>query len=908
MAAGAPSQAAIPMRTIVPSQASALLIVPSPRKAPRDLGRLDRVHGQGVHPVLRRHFPLDFDFLAGHRFRLGEGARIGVVGDQDVHLAVRGREADRLPHLGALGGADGVVRTLGSVGDVAGEIDDLAGERDVRRGRLLGRKARACRQAQQRAQCEYRDECPHGLLPSLLDLEFTLARRRRAPDPSTPQPVRPAPRGGWASPGSRAPDRPQFCRDGTRCARVRARKTRGRRVRTDREVRQAIVEFMRGTGYRPATARGLMRLLRIDPGRRDQFKRVLGDLLDGDRVAVRVVRDDGRGRFEGEIVRLLQRTQKRVMGVFHSAGRRGGGTVRAYDRLFETDIEISEGDAGRAEDGMVVGVEILRPPMNHRPAAGRIVEVLGFPDESGIDLKTIIRKYDLREDYPPDVLAEAAQVPDRVTEEEMLRRENFRALPIVTIDGETAMDFDDAVLVRKNADGTYELQVHIADVAHYVRPGSALDREAYERGTSVYFPGTALPMLPHRLSNGICSLNPGVDRLVQSCLMTIDDRGRVVDYRFADGVIRSAERMTYTDVAKVLVDRDPKIAERYRALVPTFREMEELCLILNEKRRRRGSIDFDLPEPELLLAVTGEMTGIVELQRNIAHRIIEEFMLAANETVATHLFRARVPSIYRIHERPDPKKLEEFDAVAQAFGYRLPRPFTSIEPRAFQDIVEMARGRPEERFLSRLMLRSMKQARYSHLRDLHFGLAATCYTHFTSPIRRYPDLIVHRVLRRARSEKPLTAAERQELEAFLPEAALHCSRTERVADQAEWELVEWKKTAFMAEKVGEEVEGFILSGHPFGFFVELRESFIDGLVKIESLPGDRYRFHEKKQILKGERHGRVFKLGDRVRVRVDRVDQFKLRVEFSLVEEGAAATGRASPRGAAAGRRRAGGR
>src|SRR3989454_1037921 len=906
------------MRTIVPSQANALLIVPSPRKAPRDLGRLDRVHGQGVHSVLRRHFSLDFDFLAGHRFRLGEGARIGVVGDQDIHLAVRGREADRLPHLGALGGADSVVRTLGSVGDVAGEIDDLAGERDVRRGRLLGRKARACRQAQQRAQCECRDECPHGLLPSLLDLEFTLARRRRAPDPSTPQPARPAPRDGWASPGSRAPDRPQFCPDGTRCARVRGRETRDRHAGG---VEPGARRSARHVDPRPVRGQKLVagRLQRHprgfgfvvpDAGGPDVFvpPRALGDLLDGDRVAVRVVRDDGRGRSEGEIVRLLQRTQKRVMGVFHSAGRRGGGTVRAYDRLFETDIEISEGDAGRAEDGMVVGVEILRPPMNHRPAAGRIVEVLGFPDESGIDLKTIIRKYDLREDYPPDVLAEAAQVPDRVTEEEMLRRENFRALPIVTIDGETAMDFDDAVLGRKNADGTYELQVHIADVAHYVRPGSALDREAYERATSVYFPGTALPMLPHRLSNGICSLNPGVDRLVQSCLMTIDGRGKVVDYRFADGVIRSAERMTYTNVARILVDRDPKVSERYRALVPTFREMEELCLVLNEKRRRRGSIDFDLPEPELLLAVTGEMTGIVELQRNIAHRIIEEFMLAANETVATHLFRARVPSIYRIHERPDPKKLEEFDAVAQAFGDRLPRPFTSIEPRAFQDIVEMARGRPEERFLSRLMLRSMKQARYSHLRDLHFGLAATCYTHFTSPIRRYPDLIVHRILHRARSEKPLTAAERQELEAFLPEAALHCSRTERVADQAEWELVEWKKTAFMAEKVGEGFEGFILSVHPFGFFVELREYFIDGLVKIESLPGDRYRFHDKKQILKGERHGRIFKLGDRVRVRVDRVDQFQLRVEFSLVEEAVAATGGAAVRCAASGRRRTGGR
>ncbi|MBI1950190.1 MAG: ribonuclease R, partial [Acidobacteria bacterium] len=498
--------------------------------------------------------------------------------------------------------------------------------------------------------------------------------------------------------------------------------------------------------------------------------------------------------------------------------------------------------------------------------------------------RTIIRKYALREEFQPDVLAAAGAAPDRVTEDEIRGREDFRGLPIVTIDGETAMDFDDAVRVSKNADGTFELQVHIADVAHYVRPQSDLDREAYERGTSVYFPGTALPMLPHRLSNGICSLNPGVDRLVQSCLMTIDGRGKVVDYRFADGVIRSAGRMTYTSVAKILVDGDREAAERYRSLVPMFRLMEELCRVLNEKRRRRGSIDFDLPEPELLLAATGEMTGIVPLERNVAHRLIEEFMLAANETVAAHLFRARVPSIYRIHERPDPKKLEEFDAVAQAFGYRLARPFESIEPRAFQDLVEMAKGRPEERFLSRLMLRSMKQARYHHLRDIHFGLAASCYTHFTSPIRRYPDLIVHRLLRRVRQAAPLAERERRDLEEFLPEAALRSSRMERNADDAEWELVEWKKTAFMADRVGEEFDGFIISAHPFGFFVELLEYFISGLVKAESLPGDRYRFLEKKQILKGERFGRVFKLGDRVRVRVDRVDQFQLRVEFSLAE------------------------
>ncbi len=645
-----------------------------------------------------------------------------------------------------------------------------------------------------------------------------------------------------------------------------------------------------------------------DAGGRDIFipARSLGDLMEGDRVAVRVVRDDGRGRAEGEVVRVLERSRRRILGVYRAQGARNGpGYVQAYDRLFENDILIAAGDAGQAQDGMVVGVEITRPPMEGRSAGGRIVEVLGRPDEPGMDLRTIVRKYDLRQEFPPDVLREAEAIPDHVTEQEMRGREDFRRLPIVTIDGETAMDFDDAVHVSKSLDGTYELQVHIADVSHYVRASGPLDREAYERGTSVYFPGTAIPMLPHRLSNGICSLNPGVDRLVQSCLMTIDRHGRVVSYRFAQGVIRSAARMTYTHVAKILVDRDSQVSERYRDLVPGFRLMEELCGILNERRRRRGSIDFDLPEPEVVLAATGEMTGVVALERNVAHRLIEEFMLAANETVATHLFKARVPSMYRIHERPDPKKLEEFDAVAQAFGYRLPQPYATVEPSAFQAIVEMAKGRPEERFLSRLMLRSMKQARYSEKKDVHFGLATSCYTHFTSPIRRYPDLVVHRLLRRVLAGQPLTDPERRSLEEFLPEAALHASRTERTADAAENELIEWKKMAFMAERLGEEFDGFIVSVHPFGFFVELRELFVDGLVAIESLRDDRYRFQEKKQILRGERHGRVFKLGDRARVRVDRANQFLLRLDFSLVEsEPAGVRGPGASRGRARGERR----
>jgi ribonuclease R len=626
----------------------------------------------------------------------------------------------------------------------------------------------------------------------------------------------------------------------------------------------------------------------------------IGDLLNGDRVLVRVRKRDRFGRSEGEILRVIERSRRRIMGIYRRARGRGPGRVEAYDRLFAAGIDIPEGADAGAADGLVVGVEISRPPMEHRGAVGRIVEVLGHPDDPGMDLKTVIRKYDLRTDFPDDAVREARATPDTVPAEEIARREDFRDLPIVTIDGETARDFDDAVYVRRLPDGHWELQVHIADVAHYVRPQGPLDREAYARGTSVYFPGTAVPMLPERLSNGICSLNPGVERLVQSCLMVIDGGGKVVSHRFADGVIRTVERMTYTDVAKILVDDDPGASARYRPLVAVFRDMETLCGILNARRRRRGSIDFDLPEPEIVLEVTGEMTGIVPLERNIAHRLIEEFMLAANETVATALWKARVPSVYRIHEKPDPRRLEEFDTVAQAFGYRLPRPFTAVDQHAFQEILDMAKGRPEERFLSRRMLQSMKQARYSEKRDIHFGLATSCYTHFTSPIRRYPDLIVHRILRRVRAGTPLDPRERGRLEGFLPEAALHSSRMERNADAAENELVAWKKAAFMAERVGEEFDGLIVAVQPYGFLVELLKYYIDGLVPIDALHDDRYRFLEKKQILKGDRHGRVFKLGDRVRVRVDRVDQLLLQLEFSLAggeEEGAGRGGRRRPGG-----------
>jgi len=663
-----------------------------------------------------------------------------------------------------------------------------------------------------------------------------------------------------------------------------------------------------------------------DGGGRDVFipPPGIGDRRDGDRVAVRIVRQQSDGRLQGEIARVLERTGRRVVGVYRTAGLssgpltsapEGGGVVEAYDRRYEGGIVIPVGERDGAVNGLVVGVEIVHAAEDGRRAVGRVVEVLGPKEAPETDLLAVIRKYGLRDLFPADVVEQAGGVADVVRSEDCTGREDFRGLPVITIDGETAMDFDDAVHVRRNPDHTYELQVHIADVARYVRPSTPLDREALERATSVYFPGTSLPMLPHRLSNGICSLNPGVDRLVQSCLMTIDRDGLVRSYRLCEGVIRSAARMTYTHVARILSGGDPALAEHYRDLVPGFHLMEELCGVLNERRRRRGSIDFDLPEPEVILAATGEMTGVLALEHNVAHRIIEEFMLAANETVARHLWKARVPSLYRVHERPDPRRLEEFDAVAQAFGYVLPRPFTSIEPGAFQAILDRAKGRPEERFLARLMLRSMKQARYSEKRDIHFGLASSCYTHFTSPIRRYPDLVVHRLVKRLLRGGPPGAKERGDLEAFLPETAARSSFRERTADQAENELIERKKMAFMAERLGEEFDGIVSGVEPFGLFVELRDYFIQGLVPIESLPDDRYRYDERRMILLGERRGRTFALGDAARVRVDRVNQFRLEIELSLIgsRPGPRMTGSlprppATTRARPAGRRRAGAR
>jgi ribonuclease R len=490
---------------------------------------------------------------------------------------------------------------------------------------------------------------------------------------------------------------------------------------------------------------------------------------------------------------------------------------------------------------------------------------------------------------------------------ELAGRRDFRGMDIVTIDGETARDFDDAVWVEKLANGNYALEVHIADVSHYVRPGSPIDREALLRGTSVYFPDRAVPMLPHELSTNICSLVPQQDRLVLSALLEIDHQGAVVAQEFVEGVIRSVERMTYTNVHKLL-EGDAALRERYRPLVARFELMQELALVLNRKRVRRGSIDFDLPEPLIEFDEFGAMIGVTRAPRNIAHRLIEEFMLAANEAVSAHLEEHLEASIFRIHEKPDPKRVLDFEEVAAHFGYSLGVgaipvkrfAFTDrhrdgskkrkeltmtggeidVSSRHYQKLVAKVEGKPEERILSYLMLRSLRQARYSADNQGHFALAAATYTHFTSPIRRYPDLVVHRLLRGVLTGRDPGLGYNE-----LKSIAEDCSLSERRAADAERELVEWKKVKFMAERVGEDFDALVISTAKYGLFVELTDLFIEGLVPIDTLPGDEYSYQENVRKVVGRRTRREFAIGDKLRVILDRIDDNERKLQFSIWED-----------------------
>jgi ribonuclease R len=681
----------------------------------------------------------------------------------------------------------------------------------------------------------------------------------------------------------------------------------------------------------------------------------IGEAMHGDTVAVRILRRRSDGRAEATILRVLKRAHPTVVGLFRYGSR--GNVVVPYDARLPQEIIIPPGDElppalreklgahGFAEqrkqraprlpelDGAVVDVEWTRFPSGGVVPAGRVVEILGKPGDIGADVEIIIRKHHLPHRFPEEVHAQARATLQQVGAGDLHGREDFRSLPIVTIDGETARDFDDAVHVRRLPGGRYELQVHIADVAHYVRRGAPLDREARLRGTSVYFPNRAVPMLPEELSNGICSLNPHADRLVMSAVLELDARGAVTASRFTNGVIHSAERMTYTSVNKVL-EGDAEMNQRYSAQVEHFRLMRELALLLNARRTARGSIDFDLPEPVIEFDELGRMTRIVRSERNIAHRIIEEFMLAANEAVARYLESRGLASLSRVHEKPDPKRVMEFEELARAFGYslgvanlavkqitvkhgRAPTPPKrrhggrgpgraghgrdramvielpgaldfDIRPQHYQRLTQKIAGQPEERILSYLMLRSLKQARYAPEPLGHFALAADSYTHFTSPIRRYPDLMVHRVLKWALENTGANPPGPYSL-AELEEVAAESSDAERRADLAERELMDWKTAQYMEQHLGEEFEALVISVVKFGMFVELFEVFVEGLVPItalEEFTGARCLFRERDRVIvaDGARGpARAFHLGDRVRVRADRIDHFTRRVEFALL-------------------------
>jgi len=608
----------------------------------------------------------------------------------------------------------------------------------------------------------------------------------------------------------------------------------------------------------------------------------LNEALHGDRVVVRIERMRDDGRAEGRVIRVLERGHTWLVGRY-DRDPDGMGYVVPFDRRVLMDVLVPPGQEGGASPGEMVSLELTRWPTATRQAIGRVAEVLGRIGAPGVDTEIIIRQYGIPDAPRPEAVREALALGTEVSERDLRGRTDFRPLLTVTIDGEHARDFDDAITLEKLPNGHFWLGVHIADVAHYVREGSALDRDAFERGTSVYFPERAVHMFPAELATGLCSLNPQVDRLVQSCLMEVDRRGEVMRYEFHDGVIHSNERMTYTDVNAILTARDPALCERYAELVPTVELMGELFQILNDARRRRGSIDFDLNEAEVVMDAAGEVEAIIALQRNVAHRLIEEFMLLANETVASHLETSGTPTLYRIHEEPDVLKVAKFEEFISSFGYSLGAPPAGLRPRHFQRLLERIQDKPEARPIAVLMLRTMQKARYAPENVGHFGLAAARYTHFTSPIRRYPDLVVHRTLRASRHGLTDDAA-RETWVDDLPDVARHTSEMERRAEEAERELLQWKKVKFMADKVGEEFDGFVVGVAAFGLFVELVEHFVEGLVHVSTMADDYYRLVESAHMLRGESSQRVYRLGDKVSVQVLRVNMDVRQVDLGLVE------------------------
>ncbi len=598
--------------------------------------------------------------------------------------------------------------------------------------------------------------------------------------------------------------------------------------------------------------------------------------MDGDKVQI-VIEGESRGkRAEGAVLRILEHANKTVIGFYQK--NKNFGFVLPDNQKLGQDIFIPQGKDMGAVTGHKVIVRITDFGDDKKKPEGVITEILGHVNDPGVDILSIIKAYGLPEGFPDEVMAQVAGIPDEVEEEEKKNRLDLRHLQTVTIDGEDAKDLDDAISISKENDDHYTLGVHIADVSHYVTENSPLDKEALKRGTSVYLVDRVIPMLPHKLSNGICSLNAGTDRLALSCLMEIDGKGNVIGHRIAETLIQVDRRMTYTAVNAIVTDRDPDVMEEYKDFVPMFDLMKELADILRERRKKRGSIDFDFPESKIILDEKGRPVDIKPYERNAATKIIEDFMLMANETIAEDYFWQELPFLYRTHDYPDPEKMKRLGTFINNFGYTIRTQNGEVHPKELQKLLDKIEGTPEEALISRLTLRSMKQAKYTTVCTGHFGLAANYYTHFTSPIRRYPDLQIHRIikenLRRGLSDRRFA-----HYDSILPEVAVQCSSMERRADEAERETDKLKKCEYMSKRIGEEYDGVISGVTNWGLYVELPNT-VEGLIRVNDLTGDYFVFDEERMELVGEMTRKSYKLGQKIRVQVADTDKLTRTIDF----------------------------
>lgn len=638
------------------------------------------------------------------------------------------------------------------------------------------------------------------------------------------------------------------------------------------------------TGYFEAHRDGYGFVILEKPGERDVFVPARWKMgsMNNDRVIARM--ENGQRR-EGRVIRILERATTRVIGKIDIT--KTACYVRPKNKSIPFDLYVSPKDRGNARHGDNVVAEITSYPTDKRPPSGRIIKVIERPENPKTEVEAIIEEFNLPHRFPRDVYEETKmfneQIPlSKAGDGELeQKRKDLRSLLTVTIDGERAKDFDDAVSIKLIEHG-YRLWVHIADVGYYVDWDSAIDKEARNRGTSVYFPDRVIPMLPRELSEDLCSLRPKVERLAFTVEMDFNRDGERTNSKFYPSLIKSDERMTYTSVKKILVDQDQNERGKYNYLLYEFELMNELCNILRKKRLERGSLDFDLPEPEVLLDLQGRPEAIIRAERNLAHMMIEEFMIAANEAVAGHLESKGIPSLYRIHEEPNPMKLEDILKVIKPF-VRLKK--KSLTPSDFSQLLIDIKGTPGEEIINYMVLRSLKQARYSQTNVGHFGLASECYTHFTSPIRRYPDLVVHRILREVLTRKQLPDKRFRELESILPDIAFHSSRMERLADDAEREVLDAMRVWFMKDKPGEEYEGRVVSVTPYGLKVRLRDFYVDGFIHVSYMSDDFYQYNEKNISLTGRNTGRSFKIGKELKVRIDKVDMDEREIIFGLCQD-----------------------